>query len=78
MKLGKDNFSRSGPIVISLLGTTKICPLDLKNLIFDFWAYFVITPKCSLTEAVHMRLKIGEPSKSRILTKLGQINPSMG
>ena len=31
-----------------------------------------------LTEGVHMRLKIGEPSKSQILMKLGWFNPSMG
>ena len=32
----------------------------------------------TLTEGVHVRLKIGEPSKSQILMKLGWFNPSMG
>ena len=48
---------------------TSVISLDLAPTILDI---------AGLTEGVHVRLKIGEPSKSRILTKLGWIDPSMG
>ena len=49
---------------------------SLGKIAFFTWIYLFSLQK--LTEGVHVRLKIGEPSKSRILTKLGWIDQSMG
>ena len=51
---------------------TNLMSKCLKNISATFPKSF------RLTDCVHMRIKLGESPKSRILTKLGWIDPSMG